>query len=311
MDTVRTSQRLPLALSAVLITLSIVAFGLLAVSSSVESTPTRAGAATIKVCSPGSLDVVVIFNGPGNPYGAITLNTNGGPPCSLSGRPLIRVVTKSGSVLKLHESTERLSPALPRPTSPVVLSSREPWAVVEMQWCGFKSTYDHVDIRFRGWSHALQEKNPPFSKTSFAPPPCSKTSRSLLGVDYVRGMNGGTIAGSRPTIRVTPSTNLHSGEKVRVSVTGLGLGAKFWVSECLTASDANADGCGEQLAAQPFGLTDMYGTGTYTFTVRRAAFDAPYDIKVLHQCTDQCVLVAGGGGAGAHFADAPITFAVP
>jgi hypothetical protein len=269
----------------------------------------RAGAASVPVCSPSWLEVMVVFNGPGNPYGAITFDRTAGKPCSLSGRPLIRVVTKSGKDLNLHESTERLTPALARPTGPAVLTAKASWAVVEMDWCGFKSTYNHITIRFRGWAQPLQEKNPPYSKTSFVPPPCSNASKSLLGVDYVRDMDGGTIAGSTQHVRVTPSTKLHNGEKVHVYVTGLGLDVKFWISECATRADANGDGCGEQLAAQPFGGTNMYGAGTYTFTVRDTASTAPYYTGAFEPCTDQCVLVAAGGDSV--FADAPITFANP
>jgi hypothetical protein len=267
----------------------------------------RAAAASVPVCQPRSLGVMVVFNGARSPDGAITFDRTAGATCSLSGRPLIRVVTKSGNYLHLRESTERLRPALARPTGPALLTAKASWAVVEMDWCGFKGTYNHITIRFRGWSHALSEKNPPYSKTSFAPPPCSNPSKSLLGVDYVRDMDGGTIAGTRQLVRVTPSTNLHNGEKVHVYVTGLGLDAKFWLSECATSADANGDGCGEQLAAQPFGETNMYGAGSYSFVVRSSAADKPYYVGSFHPCLAQCVLVAAGGGP--FFADAPIAFA--
>jgi hypothetical protein len=178
-----------------------------------------------------------------------------------------------------------------------------------MKWCGFKSTYNHLTIRFPGWSQPLSEKNPPYSTTSFAPPPCANSSKTQLGVDYVRDMDGGTIAGSTQRVRVTPSTNLHNGEKVHVYVTGLGLDAKFWISECALSAEANGDGCGEQLAAQPFGGTNMYGAGSYTFVVRNTASTAPYYTGSLRPCSDQCVLVAAGGDT--FFAEAPITFARP
>jgi hypothetical protein len=254
-----------------------------------------AGAASVPVCSPRSLEVMVVFNGPGNPYGAITFDSTAGTPCLLSGRPLIRVVTKSGKFLDLHESTERLTPAMPRPTGPTTLTAKAPWAVVEMKWCGFKSTYNHLTIRFRGWSQSLKERNPPFSRTSFDPPACSNTTASMLGVDYVRALENGTVAGSTQTMHVTPSGNLHSGEKVRVSVTGFGLDTKFWLAECVSSAEVSKDGCGEQLAAQPFGETNMDGAGSYTFTVRDTALSAPYRAGVLRRCTDQCVLVTDDG----------------
>jgi hypothetical protein len=254
-----------------------------------------AGATSVPVCSPRALEVMVVFNGPGNPYGAITFDSTAGTPCSLSGRPLIRVVTKSGKFLDLHESTERLTPAMPRPTGPTTLTAKAPWAVVEMKWCGFKSTYNHLTIRFRGWSQSLKERNPPFSRTSFDPPACSNTTASMLGVDYVRALENGTVAGSTQTMHVTPSGNLHSGEKVRVSVTGFGLDTKFWLAECVSSAEVSKDGCGEQLAAQPFGETNMDGAGSYTFTVRDTALTAPYRVGVLRRCTDQCVLVTDDG----------------
>ena len=310
MDTVRAPSRRLGWRSVTVLAVVMLASTSLVAASLTGRTAGRAAGVSIRVCSPSSLQVSVIFNGPGNPYGAIVINRpTATTPCSLAGRPLVRVVTKSGAFLKLHESTDRLRPALPRPTSPVIMTAKVPWAVVEMKWCGFTNNYSHVDITFRGWKKPLSEKNPPYSKTSFAPPPCNHGPKRLLSVDYVRAMDGGTIAGSTPRVRVTPSSDLHNGEKVRVYVTGLGLGAKFWISECANRYDANGDGCGEQLAAQPFGLSNMYGAGSYTFVVRDSASNAPYYAGAFHECSSQCVLVAAGGDRV--FADAPITFGGP
>jgi hypothetical protein len=264
--------------------------------SSLEGKPAHAGAASVPVCSTQVLQIMMVFNGPGNPYGAMTLDDSSGKTCSLSGRPLIRVVSSSGRALALRESTERLTPALPRPKAPVVLTPKAPWAVVEMDWCGFKSTYNHVDVLFRGWRRPLREKNPPFSTRSFVPPACPNRSQSLLAIDYVRALPGGVIAGTTPVVRVTPSTNLHNGEKVSVSVNGFGIGVKFWLSQCATASDATAQGCGEQLAARPFALTDMSGAGTFNFVVHTSAATKSGDTRLSRPCGDHCVLVVTGGG---------------
>ena len=46
---------------------------------------------------------------------------------------------------------------------------------------------------------------------------------------------------------------------VTVAVRGLPDGIKFFVSECLTPVAANHNGCGPQLAQQPFGVSDNAG----------------------------------------------------
>jgi hypothetical protein len=281
--------------------------GLAPVTANVQSWSSRVQAATLGVCPAKNLQVQVAFNGPGNRYGAITISNNSAEPCELSGRPTVRVVTKSGHDLHLHESTERLTPALPRPKGPVVLTTKAPWAVVEMEWCGFKSTYDHIDVLFHGWKRPLSERNPPYSTTSFMPPACSVQSKSQLAVDYVRAMDGGTIAGSTPRITVQPSTGLRNDERVTVSVSGFGIGAKFWVSECASTSDVTAQGCGLQLAAQPFGLTGMQGSGSYEFTVSTRAATNPYQPASVVSCLNHCVLMATGTGTS--FASAPLKFA--
>ena len=110
-----------------------------------------------------------------------------------------------------------------------------------------------------------------------------------------------------PKVMVTPSRNLRNGEKVTVSVRGFGPEGKFFLSECAKPSEANGAGCGHQLAAQPFGITDSNGSGSFTFRVSRTAGVKPYN-KARAQCTDQCVIVAGEG-IGYGFAYEPIEFA--
>lgn len=68
-----------------------------------------------------------------------------------------------------------------------------------------------------------------------------------------------------PNVVVDPANNLTSGEMVEVSVTGFGAEGKFFLSECASAADANDERCGQQLAAQPFGVTDNSGAGSLGF----------------------------------------------
>lgn len=110
-----------------------------------------------------------------------------------------------------------------------------------------------------------------------------------------------------PTINVTPSINLRGGEQVVVRVRGGDPGGKFFVSECATAADASVNGCGDQLAAQPFGVTDESGAGSITFHVQARAVTKPYNTTAFQSCTDQCVLMAKGGFGGA-FVYAPLKF---
>ena len=111
-----------------------------------------------------------------------------------------------------------------------------------------------------------------------------------------------------PKVTVAPSRDLRNGQKVTVSVTGFDSGGMFFLSECASAFDANSAGCGHQLAAQPFGVTDNNGSGSYDFTVSTSAGVKPYN-KARAQCNNQCVMVATVG-IDYGFAYAPIEFKV-
>jgi hypothetical protein len=108
---------------------------------------------------------------------------------------------------------------------------------------------------------------------------------------------------------VAPSTDLEDAQPVTVSVKGFLPNRKFYLSECLTPTELNALGCGAQLAAQPFGLTDANGTGSTTFTVHSAASTGAL-IPTVQACTGECVIVATAGVSQAYYF-APITFAPP
>lgn len=110
-----------------------------------------------------------------------------------------------------------------------------------------------------------------------------------------------------PKVLVTPSVNLRQGQQVRVSVTGFGVGGKFFLSECASSTDANSSGCGHQLAAQPFGVTNSSGAGTLIFTVTSSASTSPYNDTDIRTCVNQCVLVATVGSGGG-FAYASLHF---
>jgi hypothetical protein len=110
-------------------------------------------------------------------------------------------------------------------------------------------------------------------------------------------------------LSVAPSAGLQDAQQVTVSVRGLPPSQKFYLSECLSPSAVNPIGCGPQLAAQPFGLTDVNGAGSTTFTVHSAASTGAL-IPTMQPCNGGCVIVATTGVNGA-FHSAPISFAPP
>jgi hypothetical protein len=119
-----------------------------------------------------------------------------------------------------------------------------------------------------------------------------------------------TVLSSTPTLVVTPSTNLRSGQTIRVAVSNWPPG-KAHLSECASAADVGAQGCGAQVAAQPFAVIE-YGSGTATFTVTSQAAVGSLT-PATQNCTTGCVLVATGGvnpGTGRPgLAYVPISFA--
>jgi hypothetical protein len=94
-------------------------------------------------------------------------------------------------------------------------------------------------------------------------------------------------------LHISPTTNLHGGESVRVSVAGFPPG-KAYLSECASVADVNPLGCGAQLAAQPFVEVEN-GTGSTIFTVSNQAASNPLSAEPTARCTNQCVLVATSG----------------
>src|ERR1700692_320795 len=81
---------------------------------------------------------------------------------------------------------------------------------------------------------------------------CRCTAAALFVIVVGLISPASAAAATAATIEVTPHVGLLDGETVEVSVRGFIPGGKVWLSECATAADVNAYGCGEQLAAQPF-----------------------------------------------------------
>ena len=121
-----------------------------------------------------------------------------------------------------------------------------------------------------------------------------------------------TVVVTAEKVTVSPWTGLRDGQATTVSVQGFKPGVpgiKFFVSECQSPLQANHLGCGMQLAAQPFGLTDSKGggSGSVSFTVHSSAAAQPLS-SVLVPCSGTCVIVATTGARDI-YGFAPITFA--
>jgi len=90
-------------------------------------------------------------------------------------------------------------------------------------------------------------------------------------------------------------------------VAGFEEGWKVFLSECATVTDANDKGCGLQLAAQPFSLTNNNRSGSAAFTLSNRAAMRPYSEADIVSCSSGCVLVATGG-INEGYAYAPLSF---
>jgi hypothetical protein len=121
---------------------------------------------------------------------------------------------------------------------------------------------------------------------------------------------GGPSSIRSPALTITSSTGLRNGQVIEVHVSGFSIGEKVFLSECGSESDANDAGCGQQLAAQPFLVTNAKRNGSGTFRVTTVAGTRPYDMQGNVPCTNSCVLVATGG-VGLAFASTPLTFVSP
>jgi neocarzinostatin family protein len=113
-----------------------------------------------------------------------------------------------------------------------------------------------------------------------------------------------------PTVTVSPAVRLKDGQVVKVSVTGFGVGGKVLLSECASAEAATDLGCGVELAAQPFLVTDENRAGAGSLTVRASAAGTALSAGPRTPCVDRCVIVATLG-ARYPYVVAPIAFAAP
>jgi hypothetical protein len=272
-------------------------------------TGASAPASTVPECSSSQLQVMFIPESPGlGTQGAVFLQNISSHDCSLSGQPSIRIFNRAGVELNHSESLYRWDPLLPRPQSPTLLNASSSSAVVEWNWCGFATSHKRIDIEFGGWKRPVVILSSSETPDFYSAPACKSASESRLAVDYVRGLGPKGIAGLPQIVRVLPSGDLHNGEKVTVTVSGYWPEAKFWLSECAVAAYVQGPtGCGAQLAAEPFGMAGVTGTGTYTFTVRARAATRPFANGTTASCTDKCVLVATSvSGVTAY---APLNFA--
>ena len=116
------------------------------------------------------------------------------------------------------------------------------------------------------------------------------------------------VGGRRLTIVVSPSRGLRSHQLVKVRVTGFASGVKVFLSECASTADAGDQGCGLQLAQQPFVVTGARGSGTARFTVRSVAATRPYSTLKEKRCVNSCVVLAVADTTTHVWADAAIGF---
>ena len=112
-------------------------------------------------------------------------------------------------------------------------------------------------------------------------------------------------------VTASPSMELQAGQQVTIRVQGFRLGVpgiKFFLSECQSPLQVSPLGCGNQLASQPFGLTDSNGdgSGSVSFSVQSSAATRPLS-SALVPCAGTCVIVATTG-ANDNYGFAPIAF---
>ncbi len=254
------------------------------------------------------MGVTVDPGDPGNVNGAVFLQDNVTGDCSLFGQPIMRVFDQSGRAIKSSESLYHWYTPLARPVAPIIVTPNVS-AVVEFTWCGFGTGNKRFDIDFTESRRSFVVRSVTEGPAQeFTSPACSKGVRAHLAVDYVREMGPNGIVGLSHIVRVTPSRALRNGEKVQVSVSGFWLSGKFWIAECSAAEYLRTKAlCGGQLAAEPFGMADYTGSGSFPFTVqvraRRHLRNSP-----TVTCESQCVLVVTAGDgltAFAHLSFAP------
>jgi len=104
--------------------------------------------------------------------GAVFLQNISSHDCSLFGQPIIRIFNRAGTKLNRSESLYRWAPPLPRPRSPIMLTSSSSSAVVEWDWCGFATSYKRIDIEFGGWKRPVEILSSSESPGFYSAPAC-------------------------------------------------------------------------------------------------------------------------------------------
>ncbi len=111
------------------------------------------------------------------------------------------------------------------------------------------------------------------------------------------------VSAPSPAVRLSAPGPFTDGQHVTITVTGFPVSAKVYLSECATPRDVRPTGCGSQLAAEPFALTDNTGTGTTTITLRASTKDGAEPAPTTpRQICSSCVLLATAG----IYADRPV-----
>jgi len=141
---------------------------------------------------------------------------------------------------------------------------------------------------------------------------CGGGSSNPAAIRHTTSTTTKTVILTAEKVTVSPWTDLRNGQQVMVNVQGFRPGVpgiKFYLSECGSPLQVNQLGCGMQLAAQPFGLTDSNGdgSGSGSFTVQSSAATKPLS-SMLVPCSGTCVIVATTGAHG-EYGFAPISFA--
>jgi hypothetical protein len=109
------------------------------------------------------------------------------------------------------------------------------------------------------------------------------------------GTRAGVLSCTTPAVTVSPSTRLRPGEHVVVRVSGFGVRGKVFLSECASAADVSAAGCGPALSAQRHLMTAADRAASGAFAVSVLAPASPFSFAGIRRCHRGCVIVATAG----------------
>ena len=234
----------------------------------------------------------------------LTITNVGSVPCYLYGYPGITLYDATGQLLPLsYQRKGDLEVTSAAPQQVNLALGATGYVLINKNECDGQQAASASTLRFI----------PPDDTTSttlaltlggFTTCETASDPGSVLDISPVEPTEGATFASSGKAppststattlvLHAAPATNLKDGEVVQVNVSGFPPG-KVFLSECGAAADANALGCGAQLAAQPFVVIEN-GAGTASFTVTHQAASTPLSPQPSTTCTNQCVLVATSG----------------